>query len=127
MERKINILFIDTSYANKNPLQYLNENKKIDADAKDDDISSYDLLFKLKPNPFRVYLNILWTHSEMFESRTLVPIHSIGRRQKQDYRAQMLYIKLVVIRRISGLAREPTVREDSIRMVSIRDVTDGIW
>ena len=53
MERKINILFIDTFYANKNPLQYLNENKKIDADAKDDDISSYDLLFKLKPNPFR--------------------------------------------------------------------------
>ena len=109
-------MFIDTSYANKNPLQYLNENKKIDADAKDDDISSYDLLIKLKPI----------THSEMFESRTLVPIHSIGRRQKQDYRAQMLYIKLVVIRRISGLAREPTVREDSIRMVSIRDVTDGI-
>ena len=101
MERKINILFIDTSYANKNPLQYLNENKK--------------LMLTQRMTTFQVMISLLnWnpTHSEMFESRTLIRIHSIGRRQKRDYRGQMLYINQVVIRRISGPAREPTVRED---------------
>ena len=81
MERKINILFIDTSYANKNPLQYLNENKK--------------LMLTQRMTTFQVMISLLnWnpTHSEMFESRTLIRIHSIGRRQKRDYRGQMLYI-----------------------------------